>query len=159
MASTDADNTLDLVLERTTDLPSSLLWKAWTTPEHLVHWFVPKPWQTVHCEIDLRPGGVFRTIMRSPDGEEFDNAGCYLEVVPERRLVWTDALQPGYRPAAKPFMTAILTFEEHAGGTRYVARALHKDVADRDQHVAMGFESGWSTVFDQLVAYLRTMKA
>jgi uncharacterized protein YndB with AHSA1/START domain len=51
------------------------------------------------CEIDLRPGGIFRTTMRSPEGEEFPNFGCYLEVIPNEQLIWTNALQPGYRPA------------------------------------------------------------
>ena len=162
MASSDTDRNfnpqLDLVLERTTDLPRELLWKAWTTPEHMVHWFTPDPWKTVECEIDLRPGGIFRSVMQSPEGQNFDNAGCILEVVPNEKLVWTDALLPGYRPAPNPFFTAILTFEELNGGTRYVARAIHGKAPDREKHSAMGFESGWGTVFDQLVAYLRELK-
>jgi uncharacterized protein YndB with AHSA1/START domain len=59
------DPTLDLVFDRTIDIPRELVWTAWTTPEHLKHWFTPAPWQTVDCEIDLRPGGIFRTVMRS----------------------------------------------------------------------------------------------
>lgn len=153
------DPTLDLVLERTTDLPRRLLWQAWTTPEHLVHWFTPDPWKTVECEIDLRPGGKFRTVMRSPEGQDYDNSGCYLEVRPEERLVWTDTLLPGYRPSPNPFFTAALTFEELNGGTRYTAFAMHKDAPDREKHQAMGFDTGWGTVFDQLVAYLRKTKA
>jgi len=162
MANTDThpefNPELDLVLERTTDLPRDLLWKAWTTPEHMVHWFTPDPWKTVECEIDLRPGGVFRSVMQSPEGENFDNAGCILEVVPNEKLVWTDALLPGYRPAPNPFFTAVLTFEELNGGTRYVARAIHGDAPNREKHMAMGFESGWGTVFDQLVAYLKKQR-
>ena len=50
--------------------------RAWTTPEHLKKWFTPAPWTTVDCEIDLRPGGIFRTVMRSPEGQEFPNVGC-----------------------------------------------------------------------------------
>lgn len=159
MTSTDFDARRDLLLERTTDLPKSLLWKAWTSPEHLVHWFTPDPWKTVDCEIDLRPGGIFRTVMRSPEGRDFDNPGCFLEVVPQERLVFTDTLLPGFRPAPNPFFTAILTFEERNGGTHYKALAMHKDGPDRDKHAAMGFETGWGTVFEQLVAYLRKLKA
>src|SRR5690242_2821697 len=91
---------LDLVLERVVDVPRELVWSAWTTPEHIKKWFTPAPWTTIACEIDLRPGGAFRTTMRSPEGEEFPNVGCYLEVVPNERLVWTNALGPGFRPAA-----------------------------------------------------------
>ena len=115
------DPKLDLVLERVVDVPRELVWAAWTRPEHLSKWFTPAPWTVADCEIDLRPGGIFRTVMRSPEGKEFPNIGCYLEVVPNERLVWTDALLPGYRPAENPFMTAIITLESQGKGTRYTA--------------------------------------
>lgn len=92
------DPKLDLVLERVVDVPRDLVWKAWTEPEHVTKWFAPAPWTTVDCEIDLRPGGIFRSVMRSPDGNEFPNIGCYLEVVPNEKLVWTDALLPDTAP-------------------------------------------------------------
>ncbi|MEX0760309.1 MAG: SRPBCC domain-containing protein, partial [Tistlia sp.] len=115
------DPRLDLVLERDVDVPLERVWKAWTTPEHLRHWFVPKPWTVTACEMDLRPGGVFSTTMRSPDGQEFPNVGCYLEVVENERLVFTDALLPGFRPAPKPFFTGALLLERRGSGTRYTA--------------------------------------
>ena len=155
------DPKLDLVLERIVDVPPELVWEVWTTPKHLVHWFVPKPWTTTACEIDLRPGGLFKTIMRSPEGQEFPNVGCYLEVVPQKRLVWTDALQPGFRPALAAssclpnFMTAIITLEAHGSGTKYTAIALHGDEAGRKKHEEMGFHEGWGTCLDQLVAYIK----
>jgi uncharacterized protein YndB with AHSA1/START domain len=150
------DPKLDLVLERVVDVPRELVWRAWTTPEHLLPWFCPKPWTTIDCEIDLRPGGIFRTVMRSPEGQEFPNVGCYLEVVPNERLIWTDALLPGYRPAMEPFMTAVLTLEPSGKGTRYVATAIHRDEAGRKKHEEMGFHEGWGTVVDQLVDYVKT---
>jgi uncharacterized protein YndB with AHSA1/START domain len=64
------------VLERVVDVPPALVWEAWTKPEHLRHWFTPKPWTVAHCEVDLRPGGTFRTVMRGLDGEEQGEAGC-----------------------------------------------------------------------------------
>lgn len=151
------DSRLDLVLERTVDVPPAIVWKAWTEPEHVVKWFTPAPWSTVACEIDLRPGGLFRTIMRSPEGKDHPNEGCYLEVTPVRRLVWTDGLAPGFRPREGGFMTAILTFEPAGRGTRYIACALHKDAADRKRHEDMGFHGGWSKALDQLVAAAKTM--
>lgn len=87
----DTNPELDLVLERVVDVPPEKVWAAWTEPEQVVKWFTPKPWQTVECQIDLRPGGIFRTVMRSPEGEDHDNVGCWLEVVENERLVWTDA--------------------------------------------------------------------
>ena len=157
---------LDLVLERTLDAPVDLVWEAYTDPEHLKQWFAPKPYQISECELDLRPGGIFRIRMVGPDG--FDtghgNAGCVLEVVERQRLTWTSALGPGYRPAemgegCESFpMTAIDTFADAGNGkTNYKAVALHKDTADRDNHEKMGFQDGWGTVADQLAEYARTL--
>jgi uncharacterized protein YndB with AHSA1/START domain len=145
----------DLVLERTIDVPRELVWTAWTTPAHIRHWFVPKPWTITDCEIDLRPGGVFRSVMRSPEGQEFPNIGCYLEVVPNERLVFTDTLLPGYRPSENPFFTAILSLESQGSGTRYTAIALHRDEAGRKKHEEMGFHEGWGTVVTQMVEYIK----
>jgi len=147
----------DLVLERVIDVPRELVWAAWTKPEHLSQWFTPRPWTVAECEIDLRPGGMFKTVMRSPEGGLFPNIGCYLEVVPNERLVWTDALLPGYRPAEKPFITAILTLQSEGSGTRYTATALHRDAAERQRHEEMGFYGGCSTALDQLVAHVKAM--
>ncbi len=152
------DPSLDLELIRYTKLPRALLWRCWTEPEHLMPWFVPAPWKITDCEIDLRPGGVFSSTMLSPEGEKFPNMGCYLEVVKHEKLVWTDALLPGYRPSEKPFMTAVLTFEDHPDGTKYVARALHRSGEDRKKHEDMGFEHGWGTVWEQLLVYAAKLK-
>jgi uncharacterized protein YndB with AHSA1/START domain len=76
----------------------------------------------------------------------------YLEVVPNRRLVFTDAFVSAWEPSQKPFMTVILTFEPEAGGTRYTARVRHWSVEDREAHEKMGFHQGWSQCADQLAA-------
>lgn len=149
----------DLVLERVVDVPRALVWDAWTTPEQLKKWFTPKPYQTTECEIDLRPGGTFRTVMRSPEGEEFDNAGCYLDVVANERLVWTSALAPGFRPATEPSdlaFTAVISLEDApGGGTKYTAVAIHGDPEVAKRHAEMGFHEGWGAALDQLVALVR----
>ncbi len=156
------DSRFDLKIERIVDVPKELVWKAWTTPEHLMPWFCPVPWKTVECEIDLRPGGIFRTTMQSPEGEQFPNMGCYLEVVENHKLVWTDTLLPGFRPAPHPesgaglFFTAFIILEDHGKGTKYTAIALHRDAKDKQQHEEMGFFDGWNTVLDQLVVYAKT---
>jgi uncharacterized protein YndB with AHSA1/START domain len=151
------DPRLDLVLERIVDAPRELVWSAWTTPEHVKKWFTPAPWTTVDCEIDLRPGGIFRTVMRSPEGQEHPNVGCYLEVLKHEKLVWTDALAPGYRPAKNPFFTAIITLEPQGKGTKYTAIAIHKDEEDCKKHETMGFRDGWGKALDQLVAVVKKM--
>ena len=152
------DPKLDLAIERIIDVPRELVWQAWTKPEHLRQWFTPKPWTVTECEVDLRPGGTFRTVMRSPEGEESLINGCYLEIVPNERLVWTDALLPGYRPSSNPWLTGALVLEPHGkGGTRYTAMAIHRDQETRDNHEKMGFYDGWGTVTDQMIALIKAM--
>jgi uncharacterized protein YndB with AHSA1/START domain len=151
------DPKLDLVLERVIEVPRELVWAAWTQPEQLKKWFTPAPWRTIHCEIDLRPGGRFYTVMRSPEGQEYPGDGCYLEVLPNEKLVWTDALKPGYRPAEEPFMTAMLLLKPHAKGTHYTAIAIHRDEANRKKHEDMGFFDGWGKALDQLVAHIQSL--
>ena len=156
----------DLVLERTLDAPVDLVWKAYTDPEHLKQWFAPRPFQITECELDLRPGGIFRIRMTGPDG--FDtghgNAGCVLEVVEGKKLSWTSALGPGYRPAemgegCESFpMTAIVTFEDAGNGqTSYRAVALHKNAADMAVHEQMGFQDGWGTTATQLEEHAKAL--
>ena len=151
---------LDLVLERDVDVPVAFVWKAWTTPALLKRWFTPPPWVTTDCEIDLRAGGRFRTVMQGPDGPAMDNTGCFLEVVEGRRLVWTNALGPDFRPAPRPPLdqefgfafTAIVEMRANGSGTRYTATVLHADDKSRETHASMGFEQGWGTGLDQNVA-------
>jgi uncharacterized protein YndB with AHSA1/START domain len=155
---------LNLSFTRVVDVPRSSVWRAWTEPQLLVSWFCPLPWKTIDCEIDLRPGGIFRTTMQSPEGAEFPNLGCYLEVVPNEKLVWTNALLPGYRPNCRPekcgtdgtdFMfTAVIELADQGRGTRYTATVIHADEAGCAKHSAMGFEAGWGAALDQLVAIL-----
>ena len=150
-----ADPNLDLVLERMIDVPPALVWEAWTKPEHIMKWFAPKPWTVSECEIDLRPGGMCRTVMRSPEGQDFPGVGCYLEIVEGKKLVFTDALLPGYRPSENPFFTAVITIEPSGKGTKYTARAIHGTVANREKHSAMGFHTGWGKCLDQLVELMQ----
>ena len=157
---------MDLVLERTLDAPIELVWKAYTDPEHLKQWFAPKPYEISECELDLRPGGIFRIRMVGPDG--FDtghgNPGCVLEVAEGEKLVWTSALGPGYRPneageGCESFpMTAIVTFADAGNGkTAYKAIALHRNLADKETHDKMGFHEGWGTVAGQLEDYAKAL--
>lgn len=155
----------DLSFTRIVDVPKELVWRAWTEPELLKPWFCPRPWKTIDCEIDLRPGGIFRTTMQSPEGKEFPGTGCYLEVSPHQKLVWTNALLPGFRPSlvtetcgmddAGFMFTAMIELADHADGTRYTATVLHADEAGCKKHAAMGFESGWGTALDQLLEMIR----
>ncbi|MBL8521268.1 MAG: SRPBCC family protein [Betaproteobacteria bacterium] len=156
----------DLILERYIDVPVEKVWAAWTDPELLVQWFTPAPWSTASVELDLKPGGKFNSVMRSPEGQLFPNRGCLLEIVPGRKLVFTGSLTEGFRPAkltlspghecAELLMTAVVTLEPKGTGTRYVAWALHPDAENCKRHAEMGFEHGWGAALDQLVALMKT---
>jgi uncharacterized protein YndB with AHSA1/START domain len=90
-------------------------------------------------------------IMRGPEGQEFPNDGVYLEVIPNQRLVFTDAFTSAWEPSDKPFMVAEVNFEDIGGGkTKYSARVRHWSVEDREAHEKMGFHEGWSQVAEQL---------
>lgn len=160
---------LDLWFERIVDVPPELVWRAWTTPEQITQWFTPVPWKTIACEIDLRPGGLFSTTMQSPEGQEFPNVGCYLEIINNERLVWTNVLKPGFRPAkqAEPnldhpcddfMMTAVISLEPCNNGTKYTALVIHADSISRVKHEQMGFHDGWGAALDQLVAMVKNAR-
>ena len=136
-----------LVLERYVDAPPEALFQAWTRPELLRRWFAPRPWSVAHAECDLRAGGASLVVMRSPDGQEFPNRGVYLEVVENRRLVFTWTW-----PRTTPERESLVTIElRRAGrGTELVfTHAQHFDEAVRDGH-----RRGWSESFVKLETYL-----
>jgi uncharacterized protein YndB with AHSA1/START domain len=140
----------ELVLTRIIDAPRAKVFTAWTDPELLKQWFAPLPYTTPVAELDVRPGGANLIVMRDPQGNDLPNRGVYLEVVPNERLVFTDAYTEAWQPSPKPFMTVILTFEDEGGKTRYTARVRHWTVADRETHEKMGFHKGWGLCTDQL---------
>jgi uncharacterized protein YndB with AHSA1/START domain len=155
------DPKLDFAIERLIDAPTGLVWEALTKPEHLKEWYMPKAWGRVaRAEMDVRPGGIISIDIAGPDGKEFPNLGCILEVVPVERLVWTSMLFPGYRPAVFDDIpiTAIMTMQAAGKGTRYVFTALHRDEADLEKNKASGFYEGTEIAVDQFVEHVLAMK-
>src|SRR5690606_11078184 len=150
--------THELVLERIFDASPEQIFRAWTDPALLTQWFAPSPVTLTVREFEPRAGGSFNTVMRMPDGQEFAINSMFLEVIPNRRLVTTDAFIPGWRPAGKPFMVATVDLEDLGDGkTRYTARAMHWNAEDRETHEKMGFYEGWDQSADQLAALLARM--
>ena len=148
----------ELVLTRMIDVPRAKLFRCWTEPALIVQWFTPPPWKTVHAETDVRSGGSSNIVMQGPDGTQMPNRGVYLEVVPNERLVFTDAYTSAdWTPADKPFFTCVLTFEDVGGQTRYTARARHWTAEDCAAHEKMGFHQGWGIAADQMAALARTL--
>lgn len=149
----------ELVIERIFDAPREKVYRAWTEPKLVKQWFVPKPWTISGAVLDVRPGGQSQIVMRDPDGNDHPNEGIYLEVVPNRKLVFTDAFTDAWVPSPKSFMLAIVTFEDVGkdGGTRYTARVRHWSSEDREAHEKMGFHEGWGQCADQLAELLKTI--
>jgi uncharacterized protein YndB with AHSA1/START domain len=147
-----------LEISRFLAAPRARLWRAWSDPKLLAQWWCPKPWTTEVRAFDFRPGGDFYTFLRGPDGGESDNPGCFLEIVPQEKIAWTTMLTGGWRPGT-PWLgiTGIFTMADEGAGTRYVARCLHKDDADRVRHEEMGFYDGWGACITQLEQFAQTL--
>ena len=147
----NAESTDDLVISRLVRAPRATLWRAWTDPQLLKQWWCPRPWTTDVRAFDLRPGGGFHTFMQGPDGGTSDNPGCFLDIVPQSRLVFTSMLTADWRPGTPwlPF-TATITMADEGAGTRYIATVMYPDKATGDKHNDMGFHAGWNMCIDQL---------
>jgi uncharacterized protein YndB with AHSA1/START domain len=155
------DPRLDFAIERFIDAPVRLVWEALTRPEHLKEWYMPRQWgRVVRAELDVRPGGIFSIDIAVGDGPASPNVGCFLDVVPMERLVWTSMLFPGYRPAVFDDIpiTAVVTMESVGSGTRYVFTALHRNEADLKTNKESGFYQGTEIAIDQLVQRVLSMK-
>ena len=145
---------LDLTVSRIIKAPRTAVWDAWTDPASFERWWVPAPAVCRVQAMDLWPGGSFRTAI-SQDGNSFDPhiTGCFLAVDEGERIVFTDALVAGWRPAEKAFVTASITLADHPDGTDYTATAMHRNLADRNEHERLGFHDGWGTVVKQLAEF------
>ena len=149
------DPALDLSLTREIALPPAVLFACWTQSQHIPQFFVPKPHRVVACHIDLRVGGAFNTTF-DVDGAVMQNNGVWLEIVQDKKLVFTDSYTEGWKPAPEPFMTAIITLDDLGDNrSRYTAIARHRSAEAAETHRQMGFYQGWGTVVDQLEAYAR----
>lgn len=142
-----SDHPHELSVTRYIAAPPSVVWRVWT--ERTSEFWCPKPWRAEIVEIDLRPGGRCAMVMKGPDGEEMPSDGVFLEVIPERLAVSTDAYRAGWIPA-EPFMTGIFAFEPKGEGTRYTGTPRHWSAEAMQSHKDMGFEQGWGIVADQL---------
>jgi uncharacterized protein YndB with AHSA1/START domain len=142
-----------LVITRTFDAPRSLVFKAWTETEHLVHWWGPQGFTSTIIANDVRPGGAYRIHMRGPEGDDHWSQGVYCEVVESERLIlagaWTDA--DGKPTSPETLLT--VTFEEHQGMTKLTLhQAVFESVTARDAH-----RGGWTSSLERLAEYLATI--
>ena len=141
------------------DAPKDKLFRCWVEPQLIIQWFAPAPWTTPSARTDVRPGGASLIVMRSPEGQEAPNAGQYLEVIPNQKLVFSDAFVGNWVPKeGAPFFTGVLTFEDaDPGKTKYTARARHWTAEAKAQHEQMGFLQGWEICARQMEALAKTL--
>ncbi|MBL8595292.1 MAG: SRPBCC domain-containing protein [Devosia sp.] len=151
----DFDPERDLRIERFIRAPRARVWQAWTEPRQFEQWWVPEPATCRAVRFEAVAGGPLVTEI-SEDGEPFapHMDACFIVVEPQRRLIFTDALLGGFRPAPNSFITAEITLDEVNGGTQYAARVMHSDRAARDRHAELGFYDGWGTVIGQLAKFV-----
>ena len=153
----DNDENFELTLTRTFDAPAVKVYRCWTEPELLKQWFAPRPFTTPVVETDIRAGGSSYFVMQDEAGNQYPNRGVYLEIVPDRKIVFTDAFTSAWQPSAKPFFVGEIHFEETNGKTKYTAIARHWTKEDMETHEKMGFHEGWGQCADQLAELLRTI--
>lgn len=139
----------ELSITRMIAAPPEAVWQVWT--ERLAEWWAPKPWTTRVDTLEWHAGGAFLAEMIGPAGEVSPIEGVILEIVPTRRIVFTDAFTQGWKPKP-PFMVGLFEFAAEGIGTRYTASARHWDAETMRQHEEMGFDAGWGQVADQLAA-------
>ena len=138
------DDKLELVITRILDAPPVLVYKAWTEPEHMVRWMGPKGFTAPSVKFDVREGGHYRALIRSAEGKDYWFRGTYLEVVENKRLVFTFAWEEDGERGQENLVT--VTFAEEGGRTRMTFRqAVFGSVESRDGH-----QRGWMSAFERL---------
>lgn len=148
----------ELAIARRIQAPAQALYRCWTEPELITQWFAPRPLTTEVLEMDVRPGGVQRLVMREPGGTEHPAGGVYLEVTPGRRLVFTDAFTEAWVPSANPMFTGDISFEDEGDGwSLYTARARHWTAEAAKAHAEMGFTEGWGICAAQMAEVARAL--
>ncbi len=142
-----------IVITRVFDAPRRLVFEAWTKPEHLARWWGPRRLTLSVCEMDFRPGGAWRFVLRAPDGTDYGFGGEYREILPPERLVYTFRFDGA--PGAEAVET--LTFVENDGKTTVTNSMLHTSVENRDAHVRSGMEEGVLQTMERLAELLDTI--
>jgi uncharacterized protein YndB with AHSA1/START domain len=147
----------EVVITHVFDAPARLLFEAYSTPEHLMRWFGPEGWPLTLCEVDFRRGGRYRFAMTGPDGtQETPFGGEYLEIVPDRKIVYDNAFET---PGAEKMVVTVTFDEAEDGKTTLTVRTLFASVAMKHQHVGDGFEWGVGSGLDQLAGVVAELRA
>jgi uncharacterized protein YndB with AHSA1/START domain len=146
---------LEVRLTRTFDAPRALVWEAISKPEHLRNWMGPSRMTMAACEMDRRPGGAWRFILREPDGREHPFKGVYREIVPPERVVQTFIYDVDFIRDFESVET--MTLIEYGGKTTLAVTVRHQTKEARDGHLNSGMEGGAGQSYDRLAELLATM--
>jgi uncharacterized protein YndB with AHSA1/START domain len=124
----------EILITRVFGAPRRLVWEAMTDPQHVVHWWGPRSSTLSVCEIDFRPGGAWRFVLRGADGKDYFFKGVYHEIMPPERLVATECFdEPSL---GSPEWLTTMTLEEHEGATTMKSRILYKSFDRLEAHLA-----------------------
>jgi uncharacterized protein YndB with AHSA1/START domain len=142
-----------LVITRVFDAPRELVFKAWTDPQHLVHWMGPRGFKSTVMHSDLRAGGAYRIHMRGPEGDDHWTQGVFREIVEPERLVMVGSWADANGNPISPETVLTITLEEDGGKTRLTLhQAIFESITARDGH-----RGGWNSSLDRLAEYLATV--
>jgi uncharacterized protein YndB with AHSA1/START domain len=148
---TPTDTTV--VMTRVVEAPRRLVWKAWTDPAHIRQWLLgPEGWTMPVCEMDARPGGMWRYVWRKADGVEMAMSGVVREAVPNERLVSTEKWGPEW-----PETVNTVALSESGGRTTITLTILYPSLEARDAALKTGMKDGSDASFARLDELLRTM--
>jgi uncharacterized protein YndB with AHSA1/START domain len=148
----------EVVITRVFDAPRSLVFRMWTDPKHVARWWGPNGFTNPVCEMDVRPGGAIRIVMRAPDGVEYPMTGVFREIVEPERLVFTNA---PVDEDGKPLLDGIttVTFAEHGGKTKLTVQMRAVGLHARAVRMIEGMEAGWTQSIDRLAAHVARARA
>jgi uncharacterized protein YndB with AHSA1/START domain len=144
----------ELVVTRTIDGPARIVFDAWTEPELMRRWWVPKsvPITLLSCDMDVRVGGTYRFVFQADPTTTMAFFGRYLEVSPPSRLVWTNEEGEG------DAVVTTVTFDEDQGRTHLVVHDLYPSKDALEEAIASGSTAGWSEMLDQLDELLHELE-
>ncbi len=152
---TEPEAQREIIITRVFDAPARLLFKAYSTPEHIMRWFGPRGWPVTMCEMDFRVGGKFRFQMTGPEGQtNTPFGGQYLEIVPDRKIVYDN----GFESPGAGRMIVTVTFDEYGDQTTLVIQTIFDSIAMKNAHVGGGFEEGTGSGLDQLADLVAEMQ-
>ena len=143
----------EVVITRVIEAPRRLVFNAWTQPQHIARWWGPRGFTTIHCDMDIRKGGLYRFGMRSPQGTEHWKRGLFRELIKPERIVFTFAWENADGSLGHELLTTVV-FEEHGEKTKLTLRQSgFVSIEVRDSHM-----QGWTSTLERFDEYLATQR-